>query len=111
MIACQVRMYLASPTRLCLLEKTVSFHTVPRTGESLKFTNRKMGDYFAFRVGEVTHREGSAPELLLERWVKSSAEFEVLDEKELDEYVASYSAEGWRHESTVPNRDRERGAA
>ena len=111
MIACVVRMYLASPTRLCLLERTMPFEVVPRTGEWLKFKNREMGDYFGFRVGEVTHREGGPPELALERWMKAATEFEYLDEKELDEYIAAYVTEGWRHESTVPNRDAGQGAA
>jgi hypothetical protein len=88
-----------------MLERMMPFAALPREGESVKFANRIMGDYCAFRVDELTHREGSEPELMLEKWKKSPTEYEYLDEAELDEYVASYVAEGWRHESTVPNRD------
>jgi len=104
MVRCLVRMYLDSPSRLVLLEKTVDFHALPRTGEWLKLANSEMGDYFAFRVAEVTHREGSLPELMLDRLSAPDGKSTAFDEDELDEYVTSYLAEGWQQVSSVPNR-------
>ena len=75
---------------------------MPREGEWLKLANPKMGDYFAFQVREITHREGSPPEVVLDRLPPgegASTPFD--DESELDEYVASYVDAGWLHRSTV----------
>jgi len=103
-------LYLDSPTRLCLLEKTIVFHTMPRVGESLKLANRELGDYFPFRVAEITHREASGPELMLDRLPPPDGKSAAFDEAELDEYVAAYAVEGWHLVSTVPNTSRGRAA-
>ena len=101
-----VRMYLNSPTRLCLLERVVEFHALPRAGEWVKFANTELGDYFGFKVAEITHRQGGFPELMLDRLPPESGSQAAFDESELDEYIASYVAEGWAHRSTVPNKAR-----
>jgi hypothetical protein len=59
-----VDIYLASPTRWAHLRRTLDLHAVPRVGEHLKLRNAEMGDYFPFRVVEVTHREGAAIEVM-----------------------------------------------
>lgn len=102
MIPCLVFLYLDSPSRLVLLEKRIEFHALPRTGEFFKAANRKMGDYFGFRIGEVTHRETTGPELMLDRLPPSDGRDTAFTEQELDEYVASYLVEGWTHISTRP---------
>jgi hypothetical protein len=105
-ILCLVRMYLDSPTRLCRLERVVEFHALPRIGEWLKLSNAEMGDYFAFSVREVTHRQGDYPEIVLDRLPPEDGKNVAFDEVELEEYVASYAAEGWTHESTAQNKER-----
>ena len=100
-----VRMYLDSPTRLCRLEKVVEFETLPRVDEFLKVANRELGDYFPFRVVEITHRENALPEMMLGRLPPGEGKQAAFGEMELDEYVQSYVAEGWRLASTGPNRD------
>ena len=96
MIPVCVRLYLGSETRLAFLEKEVEFVSMPRMGEWLKLKNDKMGDYFAFRIQEVTHREGRTPDIMLELPLGSEGRPEFSGrEEELDEYVQSYVREGW----------------
>jgi hypothetical protein len=103
MISCLVQLYLDSPSRLCRLEKLVEFHAMPRVGEWLKLVNPKMGDYFGFRVAEITHREGSVPELMLARLEPAVGNAAAFPEDELEEYLSSYVECGWKHVSSVPN--------
>lgn len=51
--------YMASKTRWARLTKTISMPSVPRVGEIIKFANEEMGDYFGWKVMEVTYRESS----------------------------------------------------
>jgi hypothetical protein len=74
---------------------------MPREGEWLKLANPKMGDYFAFQVREITHREGSPPEVVLDRLPPNDEANAPFNESELDEYVTSYVDVGWLHRSTV----------
>ena len=98
--------YLATPTRWVHLRKTISFPTVPRKGEFVKFRNEKLGDYFAFEVMEVTNRESGQVEIqtdLLDNVDQRMYSFE--EEEEFDEYFQSYRSEGWRCErGVVPNK-------
>jgi hypothetical protein len=103
MITCFVRRYLDSETRLVLLEKYIDFHAMPRVGEFVKFINAEMGDYFAFRIDEVTHREGHEPALGLDRLPPRDGRQAAFNEDDLDEYTDSYLAEGWLQRSTVSN--------
>ena len=106
MIEVEVSLYLASRERLARLQKTVGFAALPRVGEFVKLRNREQGDYFAFTVVQVTHREGGLPELWLQLTTlvggRSVADF--IEDGELDEYVAGYGREGWTLSSLVPNR-------
>ena len=54
----EFNIWLASKTRWAHLTKVIAMPVVPRVGEFLKFRNPVVGDYFAFRVSEVTYREG-----------------------------------------------------
>jgi hypothetical protein len=103
MISALVFLYLASESRLASLEKEVEFHSLPRENEWLKLRNRDKGDYFAFRVKEVTHREGGLPELMLDVLKYSETEYELFEEQELDEYISSYTEEGWLLKSCKEN--------
>jgi hypothetical protein len=98
-----VRMYLDSPTRLCRLEKVVEFEALPRAGEWLKLANAERGDYFAFGIRDITHREGQGPEVTLNKLPPSEGQLAAFDEAELDSYVASYIGSGWMHKSSVKN--------
>jgi len=89
------------------LEKDVEFVSMPRVGEWLKLRNEKMGDYFAFRIREVTHREGRSPDIMLELMLDADGrpEFSGREgEEELDEYVQSYVEEGWALRSLKEQR-------
>ncbi|XPS88377.1 uncharacterized protein Dvar_63960 [Desulfosarcina variabilis str. Montpellier] len=70
----------------------------------VKLKNEKMGDYFPFRIAEVTHREGSLPEKMLQPLMENETEYEYFEEDELDEYIESYKIEGWSLESVKENK-------
>jgi hypothetical protein len=101
----EASIWLASKTRWVHLTKTIPMPAVPRVGEYLKFRNSEQGDYFAWKVTQVTYREGGAiavwTELLNnidDRW------YSFEEESEFDEYLESYLAEGWKSErGVVPN--------
>ena len=105
LINASVSLYLLSHSRIALLEKTISFPVLPRLHEFVKINNREQGDYFAFSVVQVTHREGGLPEL----WLKLITSLEgrdtedYIDDAELDAYVAGYSREGWQLASIRPH--------
>jgi hypothetical protein len=98
--------WLATKTRWAHLTKVISMPIVPRVGEFMKFRNVAVGDYFAFRVSQITYREDGLIEVwteLLDNVDERMYSFE--DESEFDEYFASYIAEGWAcHEGIGPNR-------
>lgn len=97
--------WLATKSRWAHLTKTIAMPAIPRVGEYVKFRNEQMGDYFAFRVAQVTYREEGQVEVwteLFENIDERMYSFE--DEAEFDEYFASYIAEGWRCERGIgPN--------
>ncbi len=106
MIDAEVSLYLASRVRLARLQKAVTFAVLPRVREFVKVRNREQGDYFAFTVVQVTHREGGPPELWLQltSTVGGRSVVSFIEDGELDEYVAGYKQEGWALASLVPNR-------
>lgn len=88
--------WLATKTRLAHLSKHIDMPVMPRVGEFVKFKNEKVGDYFAFKITQVTYREGRETEVwteLLDNVDDRMYSFE--DEEEFDEYFQSYLAEGW----------------
>jgi hypothetical protein len=93
----ETRLYLRSPTRLAFLTRAVEFVFPPRVDEWVKLHNAKHGNYFAIRIAEITHVEKDGVDVMLEAL--------DLEEEELDEYIASYQAEGWLHKSTKPRWD------
>lgn len=105
MIEVEVSLYLASRERLARLQKSVAFAAMPRVSEFVKLVNREQGDYFAFTVVQITHREGGPPELWLQltslEGGRSVVDF--FEDGELDEYVAGYKQEGWTLGSLIPN--------
>ncbi len=98
MISVSISLYLESTTRLARLEKIVEFHALPRTDEYVKLRNREMGDYFAFQVTQVTHRELGLVNIRLREPLGDSDDRR--DEAELDEWIQSYIRESWTHCST-----------
>src|SRR5438874_13728858 len=106
MIDADVSLYLVSRARIARLQKTVAFAALPRVREFVKLRNREQGDYFAFTVVQVTHREGGPPELWLQltTFVGGRSVVDFFEDGELDEYVAGYGREGWALASLVPNR-------
>ena len=102
----EVSMYLVSRQRIVRLQKTLAFDVFPRSREFFKVRNAKMGDYVAYQIVQVTHREGLIPEI----WIyatsledgKTSVAF--FEDDEIDEWTESYVTEGWQLCSSKPNR-------
>lgn len=98
--------WLATKSRWAHLTKVIALPSVPRVGEYLKFRNTVVGDYFAFRVTEVTYRESGGIEVwteLLDNIDNRMYSFE--EEAEFDVYFTSYLAEGWQCQRGIgPNR-------
>ena len=97
--------WLASKTKWVHLTKTISMVVVPRVGEYVKFQNEQMGDYFGWKVSQITYRESGS----IEVWTEllddiDGRRYSFEEEKEFDEYFESYLAEGWRCQRGVgPN--------
>lgn len=106
MIEAGVSLYLVSRDRLARLQKTVGFAALPRVREFVKLRNRDQGDYFAFTVVQVTHRESWPPELWLRltTFVGGRSVADFIADSELDEYIAGYRQGGWVLASLVLNR-------
>lgn len=95
-------MWLATKTRWAHLSKVIPFPVVPRVGEYVKFRNTVVGDYFAFRVSEITYREAGLIEVWTERLDNvEDRMYSFETEAEFDEYYTSYLneagsvGEGW----------------
>jgi len=104
--------WLASKTRWAHLTKTIEMPVVPRVGEFVKFGNKKQGDYFAWRVTQVTYRESGQIEVwteLLDNIDDRRYSFET--EEEFDQYVNSYIAEDWRCDRGIGPNTRYKGGA
>jgi hypothetical protein len=106
MIDAEVSLYLVSRARIARLQKTLAFGALPRVREFVKVRNRQQGDYFAFSVVQVTHREDGPPVLWLQMTslVDGRSVVSFFEDAELDEYVTGYQQEGWVLASVVPNR-------
>lgn len=88
--------WLASKTQWVHLCKVISMPVVPRVGEYIKFSNKKVGDYFPWKVTEITYLESGQIEVwteLLDNVDDRGYSFE--DESEFEEYYNSYLQEGW----------------
>ena len=104
--------WLASKTRWAHLTKTIAMPVVPRVGEFVKFQNEREGDYFAWEVTQITHRESGDIEVwthLFENIDDRGYSFE--DEPDFDEYFESYVAEGWRCDRGIMPNTRFQGEA
>ena len=114
-----VSIYLASKTRWVHLEKAIRLPAVPRVGEWLKLSNSEIGDYFAWRVAEVTYRESGPVEIMTELLdALGGRGYSFGEESECDEYVRSYLVCGWTSSRGIkPNAlykgpgDAQRGAS
>jgi hypothetical protein len=106
MNATDVSLHLISRERIARLQKTVAFVALPRVGEFVKLRNREQGDYFAFSVVQVTHREDGVPEvwLRLTSSIDGRSVVSFIPDGELEGYITGYEQEGWARESCVPNR-------
>jgi hypothetical protein len=88
--------WLASKTRWTHLTKKIEMKYVPRLGEYIKFKNEIVGDYFPWKVTQITYRELGQVEVwteLLDNIDDRGYSFE--EESEFDEYYNSYLQEGW----------------
>jgi hypothetical protein len=104
--------WLASKTRWAQLTKLIPMPLVPRVGEYMKLDNARMGDYFAWKVTQVTYRESGEIEVWTE--LLNDAEgrgYSFESEDELDEYFESYLAEGWQCPKGIGPNTRYRGAS
>lgn len=91
--------WIASKTRWAHLEKDVDMPVIPRVGEYMKFSNAVVGDYFSWKISQITYKESGEVDVwtgLLEDSEGCGYSFDAEDE--FDEYYASYVNEGWRCE-------------
>ena len=101
-----VSLYMVSKERIVRLQKTLSFVAFPRVHEFLKVHNATMGDYVAFEIVQVTHREGAIPEI----WICSTSRedgktvISFFQNDEIDEWVNGYMTKGWEICSSKPNK-------
>lgn len=88
--------WIASRSRWAHLTKMISLPVVPRVGEFVKFEKPELGDYFPWKITQVTYHETGAIEIwteLLDNIEDRGYSFE--DESEFDEYYAAYLQAGW----------------
>lgn len=106
MIEAKVSLYLISRERIILLQKVVGFHVLPRLYEFIKVRNEKDGDYFAYQITQVTHREGDLPELwaMVASFTEGKSIVSFFDDGELDGLSKSYADEGWTVRSSKANK-------
>ena len=103
----QVSIWLASPTRRVHLQKLLQLQALPRVGEFLKLRNGKIGDYFPWRVTDITHREGGTIQLSTELLNDDDGRgYSFASEAEFDEYYESYLREGWTSQRGVGRNTR-----
>ena len=103
--------WLATKTRWAHLTKTLPMPTVPRVGEFAKFSNEKAGDYFAWKITQVTYRESGGVEVwteLLENIDDRGYSFET--EEEFDEYFGGYISQGWQCKRGLKPNTRYKGS-
>jgi hypothetical protein len=102
----EVSLFLVSTERIVRLQKTLTLAAFPRLREFLKVRNASMGDYIAYQVVPVTHREDAIPEI----WIHATSLEEgrtlvsFFKDDEIDHWADGYVAEGWRFCSSKPNR-------
>lgn len=97
MVDIEFGIWIATKARWAHLTKVIAMPAVPRVGEFIKFNNAVLGNYFAFRVSEVTYREGGRIEVwteLLNNIDNRMYSFE--EESEFDEYYSTHIEEGWQ---------------
>ncbi|EIZ0312227.1 hypothetical protein ACSTJP_01440 [Vibrio parahaemolyticus] len=96
MIEIEFSIYLASKKEWVHLLKTIRLSAVPRVGESVKFNNRLVGDYFAWTVNQVTYRENGVIEVMTDLLDNINCRMYSFEEHdEFLEYYHSYLDEGW----------------
>ncbi len=105
-VQAEVSMYLVSGQRIVRLQKTLGFHVFPRLREFVKVRNAKLGDYVAYQIVQVTHREGSIPEIWIHATSLEDGKTLVsfFEDDEMDEWAEGYVTEGWKLCSSKPNR-------
>ena len=105
-VVADVAMYMATPKRLVRLTKRLSFGKLPRLNEFIKIRNQSLGEYFAFLVVQITHKEDGFPELWIHTstFVNGRSQISFRPEEELDDWIASYAKEGWELQSDAENR-------
>jgi hypothetical protein len=92
--------------------KVLRLLAVPRVGEWIKFRNAVLGDYFAWRVSEVTYRESGQVEVDTELLDDVGGRGYSFDqEAEFDECYGSYVREGWTSPGGIKPNTRYRGPA
>ena len=106
MVEANVSLYLISRERIVRLQKLVSFHALPRLYEFIKVRNKEEGDYFAYQITQVTHREDDLPELwaMVTSFEQGRSIVSFFDDGELDRFSKSHSDEGWAIQSSKPNK-------
>ncbi|MCM0148659.1 hypothetical protein KCN56_08820 [Photobacterium galatheae] len=96
MIEIEFSIWLASKEHWVHLTKKIPLPCVPRAGEFMKFSSELLGDYFAWKVTQVTYREDGRVEVfteLLDNIDERMYSFE--EDSEFQASLAAYQKEGW----------------
>lgn len=98
MIEIEFSIWLASKKKWVHLVKEISLPIVPRVGEYVKFKSEALGDYFSWKVTQVTYREDGGR---IEVWTElldniDNRMYSFEEECEFEEYLEGYLAEGWK---------------
>ena len=94
-------LYWVSDQRIACLVKRLDLPVLPRTSEFIKIRNQKLGDYFAFMVTEVVHREGQIPEIILRTNDRPGDDLPA--DQDLESDINTYVVEGWTLASLKKN--------
>lgn len=96
MIEIEFSIWMATKENWVHLSKSIKLPVVPRVGEYMKFHSDLIGDYFAWKVIQVTYRENGSIEVwteLLDNIDNRMYSFE--EDSEFQEYLLAYKSEGW----------------
>lgn len=110
LITVEFSIWMASKELWGHLVKSIDLHVVPRVGEYIKFNNAQVGDYFAWKITEVTYREKGTIEIsteLLDNVNNRMYSFET--NEEFYEYYNSYLSNGWKAENELKNNPHFKG--
>ena len=88
--------WLASKQHWVHMTKDITLPVIPRVGEFIKFHSEELGDYFPWKITQITYRESGKIEVWTELFDNiDNRMYSFEDDDEYYEYYEAYLAEGW----------------